>query len=675
MLRKFLMGLCLSVGIVSYGVLAQAATLDVCPSGCTYSSIQDAIDAAVDGDTVLVDDGTYTENINFLGKAITVISVNGPESTIIDGNASGSVVTFDSGEGTNSVLSGFTICNGVADNGGGIYCDNSSPTITNCTISGNSAVSEGGGIYCTESSPTITNCTISGNSADRGGGIYCYGYSSPTITNCTINDNSAWDGGGIHCEVYSSPTITNCTISGNSAEGWNGDGGGISCWQESSPTITNCIISGNSAVSDGGGIYCTESSPTITNCTISGNSADEGVGGGISCCYDSSPIITNCTISDNSAVSEGGGICCYGYSSPTITNCTINDNSAGDGGGIHCEVYSSPTITNCTISGNSAEGWDGDGGGISCWQESSPTITNCIISGNSAVSEGGGIYCEDYPSPTITNCTISGNSAGQGGGIFCYDSSPTITNCTISGNSAVSEGGGIYCVWESSPTVVNSILWGDSPDEIYLEYDSTIDITYSDIEGGWAGVGNIDADPLFVGDGDYHLTTNSPCIDAGTDNITNYPTLPTDDIDGDARPQGAGYDMGSDEYVAEVIPPTPDIKANGEDGTITITTNDTLSITVELNPGDYDSEDADWWHVADTPFGWYWYNVSTNSWVPGIQVTYQGPLFNLTPPFETLNIVGLPTGTYIFYFGVDIEMNGLIDFDKLYYDSVVVNIE
>jgi len=538
MLRKFLMGLCLSVGIVSYGVLAQAATLDVCPSGCTYSSIQDAIDAAVDGDTVLVDDGTYTENINFLGKAITVISVNGPESTIIDGNASGSVVTFDSGEGTNSVLSGFTICNGVADNGGGIYCDNSSPTITNCTISGNSAVSEGGGIYCTESSPTITNCTISGNSADRGGGIYCYGYSSPTITNCTINDNSAWDGGGIHCEVYSSPTITNCTISGNSAEGW-----------------------------------------------------------------------------------------------------------------------------------------DGDGGGISCWQESSPTITNCIISGNSAVSEGGGIYCEDYPSPTITNCTISGNSAGQGGGIFCYDSSPTITNCTISGNSAVSEGGGIYCVWESSPTVVNSILWGDSPDEIYLEYDSTIDITYSDIEGGWAGVGNIDADPLFVGDGDYHLTANSPCIDAGTDNITNYPTLPTDDIDGDARPQGAGYDMGSDEYVAEVIPPTPDIKANGEDGTITITTNDTLSITVELNPGDYDSEDADWWHVADTPFGWYWYNVSTNSWVPGIQVTYQGPLFNLTPPFETLNIVGLPTGTYIFYFGVDIEMNGLIDFDKLYYDSVVVNIE
>jgi parallel beta-helix repeat protein len=596
---------------MSYGVIAQAAILNV-PTD--YPTIQSAIDAAVDGDTVLVDDGTYVENINFLGKAITVISVNGPESTVIDGNARGSVVTFDSGEGTNSVLSGFTICNGEADDGGGIYCYKSSPIITNCTISGNSADDWGGGIYCEESSPIITNCTINGNSAD------------------------GWDGGGIHCDE-SSPTITNCTISDNSAEDL---GGGICCDWNSSPTITNCTISGNSAY-DGGGIHCDESSPTITNCTISDNSADYG--GGIFCDDDSSPKITNCTISGNSADDWGGGIHCD-ESSPTITNCTISGNSAvSEGGGIFCFDDSSPKITNCTISGNSADGWD-----------------------------GGGIYCY-YSSPMITNCTISDNSAEDwGGGICCWGSSPTITNCTISGNSA-GFGGGIYC-FVSSPTVVNSILWGDSPDEIYLyDEDSSIDITYSDIEDGWAGVGNIDADPLFVGDGDYHLTADSPCIDAGTDNTTNYPTLPTDDIDGDARPQGAGYDMGADEYVAEPIPPTPDVKANGEDGTITITTNDTLSVKVELDAGDYDSEDADWWHVADTPFGWYRYNVSTNSWVPGIQVTYQGPLFNLTPPFETLNISGLPTGTYTLYFGVDMNMNGSIDFDKLYYDSVVVYVE
>jgi parallel beta-helix repeat protein len=564
MLKRVLVGLCLSVGIVSYGVVAQADILNV-PT--EYPTIQEAIDAAVDGDTVLVDNGTYTENINFLGKAITVISVNGPESTIIDGNASGSVVTFNSGEGTNSVLSGFTICNGETGVGGGIFCKESSPTITNCTISDNSVGWYGGGIFCEDSSPTITNCTISGNSADyNGGGIYC------------------WD---------SSPIITNCTISGNSADVW---GGGIYCG-DSSPTITNCTISDNSAGWDGGGIFCEDSSPTITNCTISGNSADL----------------------------DGGGIFCQ-ESSPTITNCTISGNSAGDGGGISCYWNSSPIITNCTISGNLADVW--------------------------------------------------------GGGIFClFDSSSTITNCTISGNSAAG-GGGVCCRVNSSPTVVNSILWGDSPDEIYLD-NSSIDITYSNIEGGWGtGEGNIDADPLFVGGGDYHLTVDSPCIDAGTDNTTNYPTLPTDDIDGDARPQGAGYDMGSDEYVPEVQLPVPDVKANNEDGPITITPDDTLSVKVELDAGDYAGEDADWWAVAvrylpDVPFpvGLYWYNVSGGTWVPEVSVTYQGPLFDLTPPFEILNISGLSIGIYNFYFGIDMLMNGVVDSDELYLDSVVVDVE
>jgi hypothetical protein len=94
--------------------------------------------------------------------------------------------------------------------------------------------------------------------------------------------------------------------------------------------------------------------------------------------------------------------------------------------------------------------------------------------------------------------------------------------------------------------VKNSILWGDtattSGNEINFD-TSTITVTYSDIEGGWTGNGNINVDPLFVGNGDYHLQAGSPCIDAGT-----AEGAPTSDIDGDSRPQGAGYDIGSDEY-------------------------------------------------------------------------------------------------------------------------------
>jgi len=155
-----------------------------------YSTIQAAIDAAVSDDTVLVAPGTYVENINFRGKAITLTSSGGPNNTFIDGNYAGSVVTFNSGEGVSSILNGFTITKGFNSIfGGGVYCE-SSPTITNNIISGNSASKCGGGIFCFKlSTPTIYNNTISWNSAGgemAGGGIFCYN-ASPIITHNTIN--------------------------------------------------------------------------------------------------------------------------------------------------------------------------------------------------------------------------------------------------------------------------------------------------------------------------------------------------------------------------------------------------------------------------------------------------------------------------------------------------------
>ena len=158
-----------------------------------YTTIQAAVNAAQDGDTVLVAPGTYTGTgdwvINPLGKAITIRASGTPEETILDGGGARRVVQCSSGEGLGTIIEGFTIKGGDIGYGGGIVCRDSSPTITGCTISGNTAT-YGGGIYSYyDSSPTITDCTISNNSADEGGGIFCYD-SNPTITDCTISGNT-----------------------------------------------------------------------------------------------------------------------------------------------------------------------------------------------------------------------------------------------------------------------------------------------------------------------------------------------------------------------------------------------------------------------------------------------------------------------------------------------------
>ena len=289
--------LALPLLVLGFGPAVRADTIYVCWDGSgDYLTIQEGIDAAADGDEVVVCDGTYTgpgnKDLDFAGQAIVVRSENGPETCIIDCEGDGRGFYFHSGETAEAVVEGFTITDGDASYGGALRCNNSNPTITNCTISGNSASEDGGAVYCSNSNPTITDCTISGNLAgnsagDDGGAVYCY-ESNPTISNCTISDNSAGnDGGGVYC-FRSSPTITNCRIAGNSA---GDDGGGVCCIYKSSPTITNCTISGNSSAHCGGAIYCDRSGPAVSNSTIAYNSANYG--GGVHCCYYSRPTITN----------------------------------------------------------------------------------------------------------------------------------------------------------------------------------------------------------------------------------------------------------------------------------------------------------------------------------------------------------------------------------------------
>jgi len=260
--REKIMRFIIVVTVLAFPAFVHATTIHV---PADQPTIQDGIDAAGNRDTVLVAPGTYVENIDFLGKAITVTSSGGAGATIIDGGNPtdpdyGSCVVFENGEGPDSVLDGFTLLNG----GGTVY-----------GIPGY-FLWYGGGICCyNTSSPTIMNNTISGNSANLGGGISCESYCDPAIINNTISDNTAGVGGGISCKYYSSPAIINNTISDNTA---GNKGGGIyTVGGGSSPTIINNTITGNMASNNGGGICCDHTSISATSNNIFwNNDASEG---------------------------------------------------------------------------------------------------------------------------------------------------------------------------------------------------------------------------------------------------------------------------------------------------------------------------------------------------------------------------------------------------------------
>lgn len=314
--------------------------------------------------------------------------------------------------------------------------------------------------------------------------------------------------------------------------------------------------------------------------TIRRGSNWESGGGGIYC-YRSSPTIVDCLIEECTAGWGGGGIYCNDCT-PTLMNCVIKDNRARTYGG---GVYGSPVVIDCVVTGNEVDSSDpynsvGRGGGI----YGSPTVVRSIISNNVATSStgfgyGGGLYGE----PALTNCIISGNFADQGGGgVFSDGEATVITHCTFSGNDGDRDGGGIYC--DETTTVINSILWGDVPDEIV---GSAI-ITFSDIEGGWTGEGNIDEDPLFEASDDFHLQPTSPCVDAGNDAGV------FEDIDSDERPLMMGFDIGADEVTPEgpslkVIPSSFYLLAiYGEeagDSTLTLESAGTEDIEYEIEPG------------------------------------------------------------------------------------------
>lgn len=318
-----------------------------------HPTIQSGIDAAKNGDTVLVADGTYSGvgnvNIDFLGKQIIVKSENGPEATIVDcqsiPNTRGFI--FQNEETNDVVLEGFTITNGNHEGWGGIYCTNSAPTIKSCYI-----LSNRGGIYCVDANPKIIDSKISNNNSGAGVSFWDHpekdyadgNIDRPSLTNCIVSEN---DGVGISSFDGASVEIIDCIVSKNKSSG-------IVCDYFASVHIRYCEIFQNT----GGGIKGTEyAGLNITDSIIKQNTAKNG--GGISCSPTSRLKVIGCVIAKNIATESGGGIDIYSsFGNASIAYCTITRNTAnGRGGGLNVELRGSPfECSNSIIWGNSAKG-------------------------------------------------------------------------------------------------------------------------------------------------------------------------------------------------------------------------------------------------------------------------------------------------------------------------------
>ena len=401
-----------------------------------FPSIQTAINNSQNGDTVLVFPGTYFENINFKGKNIVLGSLfltagdtTFVSQTIIDGLQQGCVVTFENGENSTTILTGFTIRNGLGEedslSGGGITCiNNSNPTLNNIIVKENSAdnrnVESGGGILLMNSKIILNNSLITGNIARFGGGIFL--------------ENSSID-------------INNSTIKHNESRS-NGKGGGI-CGYSSTIEIKESEIVNNKALfkpssltaflSDGGGIY-------LRSC---------------------STILENSNISYNLSENFGGGI--------ALKNTNI-------------KIYKTKITNNTAFNSNVYYGFDGNnGGGIYCENVDTCYLENVLIENNYASGNGGGIiYFPNNPIEAFKNVTIRNNaSANGGGGIYTTPNllfTNSSNNCSIYDNKAKESGNDIYIWTNNHPILPISInldtVTISDPDDYHIYPINEIDISY-----------------------------------------------------------------------------------------------------------------------------------------------------------------------------------------------------
>ena len=493
------------------------------------STIQAGIDSASVGDTVLVADGTYTgdgnREIDFVGKAVVLMSENGPESCVIDAEGTEAEphwsFYFHNSEDSTSMIIGITIKNGRHSDplrgGGAVAVENASPSFSNCALEQHYG-SNGGAVYIQSGSPTFDNCRFTNNESIKGGAVFCRDGSQPVFTDCSFSDNLGFDGGAIHTVCESSLTLTRCLGVNNTA-----DHSGGFLYALAPTWLSHCTLVGNAAAFDGSAVrgqpvvldrcivaYGRDSSPvsstqiTISCTDIFGHAEGDWIGSIADQANINGNICLNprfCNRSNDDYHIDGDSPCAADNNDCAILIGALAVACAPDNRVWHLRADGTGDVPTIQAAVDAARHGDtlllvagtytGDGNRdidlhskalvIRSESGAEQTIVDCeatsedphrgfVLSGasESTVIEGLTVAHAYAPFDIVSGDVIGNPSETDmwsiGGGMLCLGSSPIIRNCHFVGNWGRNFGGGMACLFGGAPRLEACQFSSDSAD-------------------------------------------------------------------------------------------------------------------------------------------------------------------------------------------------------------------